>query len=71
MSMLLNREMHKISGRVTELKECGQATATDKVREGGAVVVLISDTPVTLSPDDLVENSLDEAETEEEESNPA
>lgn len=62
MSALLNREMHKISGRVTELKEQGQVIATDKVRDGGAVVVLISDTPVRLSPDDLAECLLEEAD---------
>jgi hypothetical protein len=73
MSDLLNREMHKISGRITELKELGQVTSTDTVRNGGAVVVLISDAPATLSIDDLADCLLDdeEAATDGEENYPA
>ncbi len=62
MSTLLNREMHKISGRVTELKEQGQVIATETIRQGGAVVVLISATPAMLSTDDLADCLLDEEE---------
>lgn len=69
MSGLLDKPMHKLSGRITELKESGQVNTTETIREGGAVVVLISATPVILSTDDLADCLLDEeeaaAETEE------
>ena len=41
MSALLDRPMHKLSGRVTELKEMGVCVATT-VRDGGRVIVLTS-----------------------------
>src|SRR4051794_15772701 len=62
MSELLDRPMHALSGRVTEMKEYGMVNATETIREGGAVVVLISDVPVTLSTDDLADCLLDEEE---------
>jgi hypothetical protein len=67
MAALLDREMHKTSGRITELKELGQVTTTDIVRDGGAVVALISATPVPLSADELAESLLEESEEESEE----
>jgi hypothetical protein len=65
MSVMLNKEMHKLSGRITELKELGQVTSTDAVRDGGAVVVLISETPVGLAAEELAEYLLSHTEDED------
>jgi hypothetical protein len=62
MSTLLGKPMHKLSGRITELKELGQLNTTETIRAGGAVVVLIADAPVALTTDDLADCLLDEEE---------